>query len=357
VHTRRNALAAGGGLLVVGAAAAAGGGVLQRGRIDTNTSRAGIRFPAPAQPAPPLPAGYEFDVKGLAPYITPNSAFYRVDTDLTLPQIPAEQWSLKITGALDRPIELSFDDLLSRPLVERRMTLCCVSNPVGGPYVGTARWLGVSLPQLLRDASVHHGADQVLSRSQDGLTIGTPTELIMDGREALLVVGMNGEPLPVKHGFPARLIVPGLYGYASATKWVRELNLTTFAAKQAYWVQRGYVQVGTARTATRIDVPRQFADVPAGPVTVAGVAWSLHRGISLVQYRIDGGPWHDAELSTEVDSDLWRQWRATWNATAGSHRIEARAADGDGTIQPGSRMGVFPSGATGWPSSSVTVTG
>lgn len=355
IRTRRNALATGGGLLVVGAAAAAGGGLLGRGARETTASRARVTLPPPTEHAPPLPAGYRFTTQGLTPYLTRNADFYRVDTDLALPRVPTGSWTLQITGAVDRPIELDYRELLDRPLIERRMTLCCVSNPIGGPYVGTARWLGVSLPALLREAGVRHGADQVLSRSQDGMTIGTPTDLIMDGREALLVVGMNGEPLPVKHGFPVRMLVPGLYGYASATKWLRELHLTSFAAKQAYWVERGYVQVGTARTATRIDLPGPFATVRRGPVTVAGVAWSPHRGISAVQYRVDGGPWRDARLSTEVDSDLWRQWRATWDATPGSHRVEARAADGDGTVQPGSRMGVYPSGATGWPSVPVTV--
>lgn len=357
VHSRRMVLATGTGMVVVAGAAAVGGRGLQRGRFDVADSRDRIRLPAPADPAEPLPPGHAFDVPGLTPFVTSNADFYRVDYDLTVPKVPTTAWSLKIHGDVDRPAEFGFDELLRRRLVERDMTLCCVSNEVGGPYVSTTRWLGVPLADLLDEAGVHAGADQVLSASADGMTIGTPTDLITDGREAMVAIAMNGKPLPAKHGFPARLVVPGLYGYASATKWVTELKLTSFAAESAYWVRRGYVPVGTARTASRIDVPRAFADVKPGAVTVAGVAWALHRGISTVEVRVDGGPWQPAELATSAGPDLWRQWRWTWQASPGTHTIQVRAADGAGQVQPGHRMGVFPSGATGWHSVSVTVTG
>ncbi|MGH3435579.1 MAG: molybdopterin-dependent oxidoreductase [Sciscionella sp.] len=355
-RSRRAVLATGAGMVVVAAAGVAGGRLLLSSRFDVTASRARIRLPAPVVPAKPLPPGYQFSVPGLSPFRTSNRDFYRVDYDLTLPQVPVEQWSLNVHGSVDRPMQLTFRDLLDRKLIERDMTLCCVSNEIGGPYVSTTRWLGVSLPELLREAGVHSGADQLLSSSVDGMTIGTPTDLIMDGREALIVVGMNGEPLPIAHGFPARLIVPGLYGYASATKWVNDLNLTTFAAEKAYWVRRGYVRDGEARTASRIDVPKPFAQVKPGPATVAGVAWALHRGISTVQFRVDNGPWQETELTTAAGTDLWRQWRTTWQATPGSHQIQVRAADGAGHMQPEHRMGVFPSGATGWHSVLVNVT-
>lgn len=351
---RRGALSAGIGMLVVGAAGGAGGQLLGSGNGSANQA---VRLPVPAKPAPALPSGHRFEVAGLTPFRTSNAKFYRVDTDLSLPRVDPHDWTLRIHGSVDRPIELSYRELLRKPLIERDMTLCCVSNEVGGPYVSTTRWLGVSLPRLLRDAGVHSGADQVLSTSTDGMTIGTPTDLVLDGREALLVVGMNGKPLPTKHGFPVRIVVPGLFGYASATKWLSEIKLTSFAAEQAYWVKRGYAKVGTAKTASRIDVPRPFAQVKPGKVTVAGIAWALHRGIAAVEVRVDGGAWQRARLATDTGPELWRQWRFDWDAEPGQHRIEVRATDGNGHQQPGERTGVFPSGATGWHSVHVTVSG
>lgn len=353
LHNRRGALWTGAGMLVVGAAGAAGGQLLGSAG-GPSTAR---RLPAPAHPAEALPAGHRYRIDGLSPFVTSNEQFYRVDTALTLPRIDARSWKLRLHGELDHPLELSYDDLLRRSLIEQHTTLCCVSNQVGGPYVSTTRWLGVSLPGLLREAGVHRGADQVLSTSTDGMSIGTPTELIMDGRDALLVVGMNGKPLSAEHGFPVRIMVPGLYGYASATKWLQDIELTSFAAKQAYWVRRGYVKVGTAKTASRIDVPRPFAHVEPGRVTVAGVAWALHRGIAGVEVRVDGGPWHEAQLAADAGPDLWRQWMFTWHAKPGSHQLQVRATDGSGHQQTGARQGVYPSGSTGWHSVSVTVSG
>jgi DMSO/TMAO reductase YedYZ molybdopterin-dependent catalytic subunit len=355
VLSRRRLLIAGGAVAGFAAAAAIGGRFLQSAFDTVTASRDRIRLPKPASPAPELPAGYRFPIDGLTPFVTPNRDFYRVDTALALPQVPTEQWSLTVHGMVDRPIRLSYNDILAMPLSERDITLSCVSNDVGGPYVSTGRWLGVPLSTVLSRAGVRHGATQLLSTATDGMTIGSPTEIVLDGRDALLAIAMNGEPLPVEHGFPARLIVPGLFGYASATKWVIDLELTTFAA-QPYWVRRGYDRTGAVKTGSRIDLPRPFARLNPGPVIVAGVAYAQHRGISAVQVRIDGGPWRDAELTTQVNVDTWRQWRTTWLATPGTHQIQVRAADRDGNVQPQARTPVFPSGATGWELIVVTVT-
>lgn len=353
---RRSVLRAGLATMGFAAVAAVTGRILQARRGDVAASRAAVRLPRPADPAADLPAGYRAKVAGLGPFFTPNREFYRVDTALTLPAVPAEDWTLRIGGDVRRPIELSFDDLLSRELTERDLTLSCVSNEVGGPYVGTARWLGIGLGDLLREAGVRQGADQLLSTSADGMTIGTPMAAVLDGRDALLAIGMNGEPLPIKHGFPARMLVPGLYGYTSATKWVVELRATRFDAERAYWTQRDWDTRGIVKTSSRIDVPRSFARVATGEVVVAGVAWAQHRGISTVQVRMDGGQWQDAELTKQVSADTWRQWRTTFRAGTGTRRFEVRAADGNGDMQPEQRAKPFPNGSSGWHSVAVTVT-
>lgn len=340
------------GVAVVGGL---GGRLLQAKTNDISASRAAIRLPKPANPAPALPAGYRFGTKGLSPYFTPNNDLYRVDTALAIPKVPAQDWTLRIGGDVARPLELTFDDLLRRPLTERDLTLSCVSNEVGGPYVGTARWLGVPLAELLEEAGVRGGADQLLSTSQDGMTIGTPMEIATDGRDALLAIAMNGEPLPQVHGFPARMIIPGLYGYTSATKWLIELEATRFDQVDAYWTARDWDRQGVQKTQSRIDLPKPFAQLPAGDVLVAGVAWAPHRGISTVQVRIDGGPWQDAELTEQVSADTWRQWRTTVKARPGTSRIEVRAADGNGDIQTDKRVPIFPAGSSGWHSVAVTV--
>lgn len=354
--SRRGLLIASVASVAVAAVAATAGRLLQAVRQDVAESRAAVRLLEPTDPAPALPAGYRTKVPGISPYFTPNRDFYRVDTVLSLPAVPAEEWTLRIGGDVKRPIELSFRDVLDRGLTERDLTLSCVSNEVGGPYVGTARWLGIPLGDLLREAGVSSSSDQLLSRSEDGMTIGTPMEPVLDGRDALLAVGMNGEPLPANHGFPARMIVPGFYGYTSATKWVVELTATRFDQVQAYWTQRDWDPRGVVKTASRIDVPRPFERVSQGEVTVAGVAWAQHRGISAVQVRMDGGPWQDAELSTQVSADTWRQWRTTFTARPGTRRFEVRAADGNGDMQTEKRTRPFPNGASGWHSVAVTVT-
>jgi DMSO/TMAO reductase YedYZ molybdopterin-dependent catalytic subunit len=337
------------------AVAAGGAGELLLRRLNVTALRAAVRLPAAAVKAPDVPAAAKLDVSGITPFFTSGTSFYRVDTDLVLPQVSPEEWTLKITGMVDHEIELSFDDLLRMPLIEHDMTLVCVSNEVGGSYAGNARWLGASLPALLRKAGIRRGADQVLSTATDGMTISTAVDTIMDGRRALIAVGMNGQALPVKHGFPARMLVPGLYGYVSATKWVTELNVTTFASQQAYWTQRGYARQAAIHTESRIDVPQPLAQVKAGRTAVAGVAWAPHRGISRVEVNVDGGPWQTAKLAAADGTDTWRQWMWAWDAPVGLHTLQVRATDGTGALQTSARAGVFPSGATGWDSVVVTV--
>jgi DMSO/TMAO reductase YedYZ molybdopterin-dependent catalytic subunit len=352
---RRRFLALGAAATVVAAASGWSGELLLR-RFNVTALRAAVRLPRPAVTAAPVPAGASLDVSGITPFFTSDSNFYRVDTDLVVPQVSPEDWTLQITGMVGHPIELTFDDLLRLPLIEHDMTLVCVSNAVGGPYAGNARWLGASLPALLRKAGIRRGADQVLSTGTDGMTISTALDTILDGREALIAVGMNGQPLPTEHGFPARMLVPGLYGYVSATKWITKLEVTTFAAQQAYWTQRGYALQAPIRTESRIDVPRPLAQIPAGRVAVGGVAWAPHRGISRVQVNVDGGAWHTAKLAAADGTDTWRQWVWPWDASSGLHTLQVRATDGTGAVQTQSEAGVFPSGATGWDSVVVTVT-
>jgi DMSO/TMAO reductase YedYZ molybdopterin-dependent catalytic subunit len=297
----------------------------------------------------------EFDVDGLTPRLVPNRDFYRIDTAITAPAVDVDHWRLRVTGMVDHPREYTFDDLLGRELIERDLTLCCVSNPVGGDLVGNARWLGVALADLLAEAGPDPAADQLVSRSVDGWTAGTPTAAVLDGRDALIAVGMNGEPLPIDHGWPARLVIPGFYGYVSATKWLTELELTTFDAYDAYWIMRDWALPGPVQTAARIDVPRDRSTLDTGPAVIAGVAWAQQRGISAVHISVDGGPWQAADLSDAANGDVWRQWRLEWDATPGDHTITVRATDGDGNVQTATRAPVKPSGATGLHSVATTV--
>jgi DMSO/TMAO reductase YedYZ molybdopterin-dependent catalytic subunit len=352
---RRRFLVGAAGAAMLAAAAGGLGDVLLR-RFGIASSRAQVRLPVAAVAAPAVPAGTDLRIGGLTPFFTSNASFYRVDTDLVLPQVAPETWTLRIDGMVERELEISFAELLRMPLTETDITLVCVSNQVGGSYAGNAFWLGASLPALLRRAGVRAGADQVLSAATDGMTISTPLATIMDGRDALLAVGMNGQPLPVEHGFPARMVVPGLYGYTSATKWVTRLTVTTFAAQRAYWTQRGYAAVAPIHTESRIDVPKPLAQLAAGQVTVAGVAWAPATGIAAVQVSVDNGPWHTARLAAVDGIDTWRQWVWTWDAAPGLHTLRVRATDNKGVTQPSRRAQVFPSGATGWDSVVVTVT-
>ncbi|TYK44151.1 molybdopterin-dependent oxidoreductase [Actinomadura decatromicini] len=352
---RRRALLTGAGVIGVAVVSGVSGRMLLR-RGDVSSVRADVQLPRPASPAPEVPVGAQVRVPGMTPFRTSNADFYRVDTALVLPQVDPRDWTLRIHGMVAHPVELTFDDLLRQPLIERDITLSCVSNQVGGVLAGNARWLGVPLAPLLRRAGVRSGADQILSRSSDGMTLSTPLESVLDGRDALLAVGMNGEPLPVAHGFPARMVVPGLYGYVSATKWVVDLKVTRFATDQAYWTRRGYAERAPVKTFSRIDVPKPFARLEAGPVAVAGTAWAQHRGVDAVEWQVDDGPWRPARLAPVPGIDTWRQWIAEWNALPGSHTLRVRATDRTGTTQPEHRSPPVPDGATGWHSVVVTVT-
>jgi DMSO/TMAO reductase YedYZ molybdopterin-dependent catalytic subunit len=343
----------------VGVAAAAIGEVGGRSlstRKNVSLAQQSLRFPRASVPAPPLPAGVNLPVPGISPFITPNGQFYRVDTALLVPQVDPSNWKLRIHGMVSRELVITFDELLRRPLIEDYVTLCCVSNPVGGPYIGNAKWLGASYGSLIRSAGPKAGADQLLCTSVDGFTVGTPLAVVLDGqRDSLIAVAMNGAALPTAHGFPARLVVPGLYGYVSACKWVVDIEVTTFAAAQAYWVPRGWSQLGPIKTESRIDVPAGGASVKAGQVAVAGVAWAQHKGIEAVEVRVDGGPWHPATLATVPEIDTWRQWTWQWDAAKGRHLIEARATDKTGYTQTSALADVAPNGATGYPSIQVNV--
>ena len=305
-------------------------------------------------------------VPGISPLVTPNSKFYRIDTALSVPRIDSTRWRLQLTGMVDRPAEFTFDELLAMSLREESVTLACVSNRVGQGLVGNAYWLGVPLPTLLREAGVQAGATQVIGRAVDGFTVGFPTDVALDGRESMVVVGMNGEPLPAEHGFPARLIVPGLYGYVSATKWLGEIELSTLDSFDSYWVRRGWAQQAPIKLQSRIDVPHAGATLAPGNVRVAGVAWGGLSGVSGVQVRpgerspgaqpSEGG-WIDAVLSEELSDSSWRQWVVDWPATEGAFRLEVRAIDRSGMVQTAEQMEPFPDGATGHHTIAVTVEG
>jgi DMSO/TMAO reductase YedYZ molybdopterin-dependent catalytic subunit len=344
------------GLSIVAAAAGEYGGRELATRHNVTVAQQAIRFPRPAVAAPPLPAGINPKVAGLSSFITPNGQFYRVDTALVLPEVDPKGWTLRIHGMVAREVTITFDQLLKRPLIEDYITLTCVSNPVGGPYVGNAKWLGASLASLLRQAGPQAGADQLLCTSVDGFTSGTPLSVVMDGRDALVAVAMNGTALPVAHGFPARLVVPGLYGYVSATKWVTDIEVTTFSDAVAYWSQNGWSQQAPIKTESRIDVPAGGATLGPGPVTVAGVAWAQHKGIAAVEVQVDHGPWQEATLAAVPGLDTWRQWTWQWAAPApGNHTIQARATDKTGYTQTSVIADVAPNGASGYPSTMVTV--
>ncbi|GAB2930944.1 molybdopterin-dependent oxidoreductase [Rhodococcus aerolatus] len=343
--------------VAVGAGAAGYAGQLVRGDSGVSKSRATVGTIAAADPLPALPAGADFTESGGKPFLTPNAEFYRVDTALSVPAITASDWSLKIHGMVDKEITVNFDELVSRPLLERRVTFTCVSNEVGGGLVSTADWVGVSLRDLLAEAGVQDGADQVLSTSIDGYSAGTPLADVMEeGRGAMLAVNMNGEPLPAEHGFPVRQIVPGIYGYANATKWIVDIEITTFAAKQAYWVPRGYAEKAPVKTGSAIFAPTAFQRVPGGTVTVTGAAWDQTVGISKVEVRVDSGEWQEARLGADVSDDTWRMWRADLDVTeTGVHLAEVRATNKQGQTQTQDRVPPLPDGATGWPSVSFSV--
>ncbi|MGY1643993.1 molybdopterin-dependent oxidoreductase [Geodermatophilus sp. SYSU D00703] len=348
------------GAAALGAAVVAGGvGRLLLRRLDVGDARADLVLPDPASPAAPLPPGADLarQVEGLTALVTANRDFYRIDTALTVPQVRPADHVLTVTGMVDAPRTHTLDELLGRgDLIERDVTLTCVSNEVGGGLAGTARWLGVPLGAFLREHGVSPRSDQLLCRSADGMTIGAPTRSALAVEDAMLAVGMNGEPLPVEHGFPVRMLIPGLYGYVSACKWLTGMEATTFAASAAYWVQRGWAAEGPIRVASRIDTPVPLRGFPAGRRAIAGVAWAQTRGIAAVEVRVDDGEWLPARLSPQVDADVWRQWVLPYDFAPGSHQLTVRATTADGEVQTADRADPFPSGATGLHSIRVVVT-
>jgi DMSO/TMAO reductase YedYZ molybdopterin-dependent catalytic subunit len=352
--TRRQVLARGGGLLAVlafaGTSAGAAGRAIRR-RFSAEESRARVVLPQASQPLQPVPDGVNVGIDGVAPFVTPNADFYRIDTALTVPQIPTDDYELRITGMVDKELRLSYDELLNGNVVEHDITMTCVSNTIGGGLVGNARWLGVRLDELLAEAGVQQGADQVVGRSIDGYTCGFPLEAAIDGRHALVAFGMNGEPLPLEHGFPVRLIVPGLYGYVSATKWLTEIELTTFDDFESYWVPRGYADRAPIKLMSRIDSVDGLGTLTRGAdgsVAIGGVAWAQTLGISNVEVQLDDGPWMPAELGDALNNDTWRQWAYRWTPTAtGRVSIRCRATDASGVIQTDERSEPLPNGASG----------
>jgi DMSO/TMAO reductase YedYZ molybdopterin-dependent catalytic subunit len=303
----------------------------------------------------PLPVDDSLNIPGLSPFYTPNAHFYRVDTSLTIPQVSASTWQLRIHGMVDNPMTITFDQLSQMPMTEHDVTLTCVSEAVGGGYIGNARWQGTLLAPLLRKAGIQAGADQIVMRDVNKMTIGVATDPVLDGRESLLAVGMNGQPLPVPHGYPVRVVIPGLYGYVSATKWVIDMELTTFGAFDAYWVKQGWSQQGPIKTESRIDVPKaNRGNLAAGRVTIAGVAWAQHKGIEAVEVSVDG-TWYTATMAAQDTIDTWRQWYHVWEATPGQHVLQVRATDKTGYTQTAVRHRTEPDGATGYHTIQVNV--
>jgi DMSO/TMAO reductase YedYZ molybdopterin-dependent catalytic subunit len=319
--------------------------------LTASRSGVNVHIPAAAQRAPSLPRGLDASVPGITPLRTPNTKFYRVDTELSVPTLDADRWSLQIDGDVENPYEISYSELLRRPLVERNITITCVSNPVGGGYAGGATWRGVLTRELLKEARIKNPDRpglQVLSTSFNGFTISTPLGALTDDRGAMLAVAMNSEPLPRTHGFPARLVTPGLYGMLGSTKWVTRLTVTTYADKKAYWTERGWTTKGEIKPTARIDVPQSFASVQSGRVLVGGTAWAQRRGVARVQVSIDNGQWQEATMGPDVNVDYWRQWYYAWNTSQkGTHSVRARVVYGDGQMQTAQRAGVFPSGSSG----------
>lgn len=338
-------LAASAGATAVAGVAAA---VWRGAAAGISTAREKLQLPAAVSSAPAIPAGAEVGLDGMQPLVTPNRDFYRIDTALIVPSLDPEAWVLRVTGMVEQEIEINLVDLLAKPLIERHVTIACVSNEVGGGLIGNARWLGWPVRELLALARPQTGADMVLTRSSDGWTAGTPLEVLTDQRDALLAVGMNGEPLPLEHGFPVRMIVPGLYGYVSATKWLTELRVTRFADDVGYWTPRGWSDRGPIKTSSRIDVPRTGRRVGAGTVMFGGVAWAQHTGIGKVELRVNRGPWQEARLAPGISLDTWYQWQLGVELTQGQYEVQVRATDLNREPQVEQQRPVAPDGATGF---------
>ncbi len=335
-----------GAALVAGVAAR----MVNSATSTVNAVRSTVTLPKPAVAAPPVPAGASLDIDGLYPLVTPNADFYRIDTAIIVPTVNAADWTLRIVGEVEQEVEITLDELLALPLIETYATLTCVSNEVGGGLIGNAKWMGYPIRDLLARAKPKAGADMVLSRSVDGFTAGTPLSVLMEeDRDSILAVAMNGEPLPLEHGYPVRMVVPGLYGYVSATKWVTELKLTRFANETAYWTDRGWSAKGPIKLSSRIDVPKYTAIVPLEPMVIAGVAWAQHTGVEKVEVRIDKGQWMPATLAPAISDDTWLQWSMPWTpGEAKVYLIESRVTDKNGTVQSGERVQPPPNGSEGW---------
>jgi DMSO/TMAO reductase YedYZ molybdopterin-dependent catalytic subunit len=333
-----------GGVLVATLAVGAGGRLVGRGRRSVETTRRLLRLPVTRGV---VPAGAETGTTS-TPWRVANSAFYRIDTAIVVPAVDPNDWTLRIHGMVDREVRLTYRELLARQLTEAWVTICCVSNPVGGDLIGNAWWSGVRVADLLQEAGVHPRADAVKQTSQDGWTCGTPVQALTDGRNAMLAIAMNGQPLPLEHGFPVRMIVPGLYGYVSATKWLVDLEVTRFDRFAAYWTDRGWTVRGPVKTESRVEVPRDGSHVASGRVGIGGHAWAQHTGVAKVEYRLDGGAWQPAELGRVPDADTWVQWSATVDVGSGRHTLAVRATDRSGYTQTAARADVVPDGATGW---------
>ncbi|MCV7196345.1 oxidoreductase [Mycobacterium angelicum] len=344
------------GLLGFGLVSGVVGAVITRAVHSVAGDRNNFTLPRPRSPAPPIPADVQPNGVALPSFITPSADFYRVDTALSVPQLSQHDWRLRIHGMVDREVTYSLDDLARFEVVETVTTLTCVSNPVGGNLISTGVWTGYRVAELLAAAHVHTDADMVLSTSIDGFTAGTPVAALTEGRNALLAVGLNGQPLPIEHGYPARLVVPGLYGYVSATKWVVDLELTRFDRAKAYWTRQGWAARAPIKTESRIDVPRGGQQVPLGPAMFGGVAWAQNRGVRAVEVRIGDGEWQPAELGASYSNETWRLWRFPWQADSpGKHTISVRATDNTGAVQTSERASPDPDGATGWHTVNFTV--
>jgi DMSO/TMAO reductase YedYZ molybdopterin-dependent catalytic subunit len=344
---RRGFLVALGGTALVALLAGGGGIVVGRARSAGAAARRGLGLPAPTSAAPPLPEGAQ--IPGMTPFTTPVDSFYRVDISLVTPQVDASTWSLTVDGMVDQPLTLSYDELLAMPMIERDITLTCVSNEVGGSYVSSGRWLGVPFSAILERVGVQAGVEQVYSYSSDsGYTASTPLQAVTDGRDAMIAVGLDGKPLSDARGYPARMIVPGLFGFVANTKWLERIELTTYAQRVAYWTERRWATDGTILTQSRIDLPKSLDTLPKDKPVIAGVAWAQHRGIAKVEVQIDDGEWRAASLATDAGVDLWRQWSLRYDGPAGLHTATVRATDATGATQPEQRTKVFPDGARGW---------
>ncbi|MEX5297619.1 molybdopterin-dependent oxidoreductase [Kocuria sp. CPCC 205292] len=352
---RRGFVRASAAAAVLGAAAGVAGRWASSAAARVPAAREMLRIPPPAV-RDPIPAGADLGIEGVQPWLTPADDFYRIDTALSVPRIDVADWRLRIHGMVDRELELSFEDLVARPLAEHVVTLACVSNTVGGDLVGNAVWTGVPIRELLAEAGVQADADMVLSTSEDGFTAGTPLDALLDpGRDSLLAVTMNGEPLPFEHGYPVRMVVAGLYGYVSATKWLVDLEVTRFDRDEGYWTPRGWSALGPIKTASRIEVPRAGGRVDAGEVVLAGTAWAQDTGIAAVQVSVDGGPWQEADLGEVPSDDTWRQWVLRTELPGGRHTARVRAVDRDGTVQTAEQAPPAPDGASGWHERTFTV--